>query len=66
VSIVDFYNKLAPNYHLISPNWEQSIDRQARHLGAVIRELWGYRVHDVLDAARGVGTQAIGVAQLGY
>ena len=64
--MVDFYNKLAPFYHLIYPNWEQSIDRQARHLDAVIRELWGDRVHEVLDAACGVGTQAIGLAQLGY
>jgi glycine/sarcosine N-methyltransferase len=64
--MVDFYNKLAPVYLLIPPNWEQSIDRQARHLDAVIRELWGDRVHDVLDAACGVGTQAIGLAQLGY
>ena len=64
--MVDFYNKLAPFYHLIYPNWEQSIDWQARHLDAVIRELWGDRVHEVLDAACGVGTQAIGLAQLGY
>jgi SAM-dependent methyltransferase len=64
--MVDFYSKLAPLYHLIYPNWEQSIDRQARHLDAVIRELWGDRVDEVLDAACGIGTQAIGLAQLGY
>lgn len=66
MSVIGFYDQLAPFYHLIYPNWEQSIGRQARHLDAVIREFWGDRVHDVLDAACGVGTQAIGLAQLGY
>jgi SAM-dependent methyltransferase len=66
VSVSGFYDQLAPFYHLIYPHWEQSIGRQARHLDAVIREFWGDRVHEVLDAACGVGTQAIGLAQLGY
>jgi SAM-dependent methyltransferase len=66
VSVIDFYDQLSPFYHLIYPDWEQSISRQARELDAVIRELWGNRVQEVLDAACGVGTQAIGLAQLGY
>lgn len=66
MSVVDFYDKLSPFYHLIYPDWEQSINRQARNLDAVIRELWGDQVQKVLDAACGVGTQAIGLAQLRY
>ncbi len=66
MSVNEFYDRLAPFYHLIYPDWEQSIGRQAGNLDAVIRESWGDRVKDVLDAACGVGTQAIGLAQLGY
>ena len=61
----DFYDELSPLYHLIYDNWNESIARQARELDAVIHELWGDRVSDVLDAACGVGTQAIGLAGLG-
>jgi SAM-dependent methyltransferase len=61
-----FYAGLAPLYHLIYPDWGQSIRRQAGELDALIRELWGAKVHSVLDASCGIGTQALGLAQLGY
>ena len=35
----DFYDRLAPFYHLIFPDWEASIARQAAALDAVIRAL---------------------------
>lgn len=60
-----FYAGLAPFYHLIYPNWDASIKRQADMLNSVIRERWG-RASDVLDVSCGIGTQAIGLAQLGY
>ncbi len=66
MSVVDFYDQLSPFYHLIYPDWEASIARQSTQLDSVICELWGDRVKTVLDAACGVGTQAIGLAQLGY
>ena len=60
-----FYAGLAPLYHLIYPDWEKSIERQATMLDSVIREAWG-KVSTVLDVSCGIGTQAIGLAKLGY
>ncbi len=61
-----FYDALSPFYHLIYQDWNASVDRQAQQLDSIIREYWGDRVHDVLDAACGIGTQAIGLARRGY
>jgi len=61
-----FYAGLTPFYHLIYPDWEGSIRRQAGHLDSVIREIWGSSVSSVLDASCGIGTQALGLAALGY
>jgi len=62
-----FYAGLAPLYHLIYPDWGQSLQRQAHDLDSLIREVCdddGKR--NVLDVSCGIGTQAIGLAQLGY
>jgi len=61
-----FYDDLAPLYHLIYSDWEFSIDRQANELDSIIREIWGDKTRDVLDAACGIGTQSIGLTKLGY
>ena len=61
-----FYNQLAPYYHLNFADWNASIERQAAQLQGVIQEVWGDRVSSVLDAACGIGTQALGLAALGY
>lgn len=61
----DFYDDLAPFYHLIYPDWNASIDRQAACLDALIKG----RCPDasaVLDVACGIGTQALGLAAMGY
>jgi SAM-dependent methyltransferase len=63
----DFYDALAPFYHLIFPDWDASIARQAAALGEVIRtELGPGAERTVLDVACGIGTQALGLAALGY
>ena len=60
-----FYADLAPIYHLIYPDWDASIGRQAIVLDSVIRELWpGSRT--VLDVSCGIGTQSLGLASRGY
>jgi hypothetical protein len=41
LSVERFYDELAPFYHLIFPDWEASIRRQAEALDGVIRERWG-------------------------
>lgn len=62
----DFYDELAPYYHLLYPDWEASIGRQSRGLAHVLNEFAVSLGCDVLDAACGIGTQALGLAQLGY
>ena len=57
-----FYDALADDYHLIFADWEQSIARQAD----VLSRLLGAGRRRVLDAACGIGTQAIGLAREGY
>lgn len=60
------YDALAPFYHLLYPDWEGSMARQAAALDDVIRQKWGGGVHSVLDAACGIGTQSLGLAARGY
>src|SRR5262249_23244692 len=62
----EFYDQLAPFYHLIYPDWEASITRQAAALDSIIREFWGAETTSILDVACGIGTQTLGLAQLGY
>lgn len=57
-----FYDDLAGDYHLIFADWETSIARQA----GVIWPLLGAPPMRVLDAACGIGTQALGLAAAGF
>jgi len=61
-----FYDELAPYYHLIFNDWESSMNRQAGVLDGIIRSEWGDDVNSILDVACGIGTQAMGLAKLGY
>ncbi len=63
--VARFYDSLAPWYHLVYQDWEASIRRQADALRSLFEAEWG-SVHRVFDAAIGVGTQALGLAALGY
>lgn len=62
----DFYDGLAPHYHLIFEDWEASMRRQGTQLHTIIRTEWGRSAHTILDAAAGVGTQALPLTSLGY
>src|SRR5262245_41404210 len=62
----DFYDGLAPYFHLLYSNWDASIGRQSRGLAQVLTEFGVPPGANVLDAACGIGTQALGLAQLGY
>lgn len=64
--IEGFYNELSPYYKYIFQDWNASVDRHAAILDGVIREHFGNEVHSILDAACGIGTQTIGLAQKGY
>ena len=61
-----FYDQLSPYYKYIFQDWNASVDRQATILDEVIREYFGESVRSILDAACGIGTQTIGLAQKGY
>ena len=58
----DFYDALGPDYHLMFEDWNASVRRQ----GGIIHPLLGGDSLRVLDAACGMGTQALGLAQQGH
>jgi SAM-dependent methyltransferase len=66
MTVEAFYDQLAPFYHLIFPDWEASIGRQAAALDAIIRGRGGEGPLEILDVACGIGTQALGLAGLGH
>jgi glycine/sarcosine N-methyltransferase len=66
-SVGDFYDELASSYHLMFEDWEASMARQAAVLEPLIeRECGPASSLRVLDCACGIGTQALGLAKLGF
>ena len=66
-AVRDFYDELAGNYDLMFEDWEASMARQAAALGAILdRECDSARPLRILDCACGIGTQALGLAKLGF
>jgi SAM-dependent methyltransferase len=62
-----FYDEFASHYHLMFDDWETSITRQAAVIGSILqREIGSGAGVPVLDCACGIGTQALGLAKLGY
>jgi glycine/sarcosine N-methyltransferase len=59
-----FYDLLADYYHLIYEDWEQAMRRQGQILSAHLPPL--RPSCRILDAACGIGTQALPLAALGY
>jgi SAM-dependent methyltransferase len=66
MSTESFYDHMAPFYDLIYPDWDASMVRQADQLSAIIKECGGSSTASILDASCGIGTQALGLAKLGY
>jgi SAM-dependent methyltransferase len=65
MQIADFYDPLSADYHRMYADWEASIARQAELIATIAGERWG-AVHEVLDVACGIGTQALGLAARGF
>jgi glycine/sarcosine N-methyltransferase len=67
-STEEFYNQLADDYHLIFNDWAVSIERQAAIIDQLIQNHLKRAQNSisVLDCSCGIGTQAIGLAKLGY
>jgi SAM-dependent methyltransferase len=63
---MDFYNRLAPFYHIIYGDWEAAIAQQSAQLSAIVRSQWGNQIQTILDVSCGIGTQALGLATQGY
>jgi SAM-dependent methyltransferase len=61
----DFYDSLAPLYHLIFQDWDASMHMQGEQLSSLINAEWP-QCKSVLDVSCGIGTQAIALAQCGY
>jgi len=59
----DFYDSLAPNYHLIFEDWDASIARQSAALAPILAAA---NAVTVLDCACGIGTQSFGLAAHGF
>lgn len=60
-----FYDELAPLYHLIHQDWNESVRLQGEQLSSLIEKQWpGCR--RILDISCGIGTQALGLAARGY
>lgn len=61
-----FYDELAPFYPLLYSDWDGAIARQGLALSKLLSELGVARGDTVLDAACGVGTQALGLLGQGH
>jgi SAM-dependent methyltransferase len=66
MSVRAFYDELAPLYHLVYEDWEATVARQGAALASLIAEHWGADARVVLDAALGIGTQALGLLARGF
>jgi glycine/sarcosine N-methyltransferase len=66
VSVGRFYDRLSHDYHLLYPDWNEAIAGQAATLARLIETAHGPTKGTVLDCACGIGTQALGLAALGY
>ncbi len=64
----EFYDDLAADYHLIFEQWDASVQRQGAVLDALIRSYYPdpNQRPKVFDCSCGIGTQALGLALLGY
>jgi glycine/sarcosine N-methyltransferase len=62
----EFYDGWADEYHLIFADWQQSITRQGKVLGDLIRLQSGGKAETILDCTCGIGTQSIGLASNGF
>jgi glycine/sarcosine N-methyltransferase len=65
-SVLQFYEGMVDEYHLMFADWRQEVRRQGAVLDGFIRSHLDAQAHTVLDCTCGIGTQAIGLATRGY
>ena len=61
-----FYDNLATEYHKLFLDWESNGLEQAKILDDIFKAYGVDKNCEILDCACGIGTQAIGLATLGY
>ena len=61
-----FYNNLANQYDQLFRDWQSATREQAVILDRLFREKGFSRSAGILDCACGIGTQSIGLAEMGY
>ncbi len=61
-----FYDRLAPQYDQFYQDWDETVRSEARFLQGIFAEFGFDHSARILDCACGIGTQAIGLAALGY
>ena len=64
--IQTFYDDMATQYDKLFLDWESESDEQAVILDRLFKDRGFDRTARILDCACGIGTQAIGLARLGY
>ena len=64
--VQQFYNNLAGQYDRLFRDWDASVSEQAAILDRLFSGCGFDRSARILDCACGIGTQAIGLAALGY
>jgi len=66
INQMEVYDGFADDYHLLLEDWEKDVKAQARVLDRILKQYAPGPVHTVLDCMCGIGTQCIGLAELGY
>ena len=64
--IQTFYDQMAPQYDKLFAHWDATVQDQAALLDGLFAQNGFHRCDTILDCACGIGTQAIGLAALGY
>ena len=64
--IQTFYDNLASQYDKLFSDWQLATNEQAVILNKIFEENGFDKTANILDCACGIGTQAIGLASLGY
>ena len=61
-----FYNNLAAQYDKLFLDWRETTREQAKILDKIFKNNGFDKNASILDCACGIGTQAVGIAALGY
>ncbi len=64
--IKSFYDEMAGKYDMLFKNWREATEVQAKILDGIFAQYGFLKSAKLLDCACGIGTQAIGLAALGY